>query len=302
MAQKSSGPPPIAFVLLLLALAGGGYWWFAIKPKSQVATIPGQTTQPTPTPGVPTTNIAPPVSVPPGTAIRIDGSTSMVTINQNLKRAFETQFPGTTVTPQANGSENGIKAVIAGQADIAAVSRPLTSAEQAQGLAAQPIGADQIAIVVGKTNPFQGGLTSAQVASIFQGQINNWSGVGGQPGILRVVNRPLASGTHQAFKDLALRGGNFGTTPNITTLPRDETTGLLRELKTDGIGYGTYSQVKTQQTVRVVPIDGITPDAPNYPFGRQLFYVYKNPPTPAVQSYLGYTGTPQGQQAILAGG
>jgi phosphate transport system substrate-binding protein len=225
----------------------------------------------------------------------------MVTINLNLKNGFQAKFAGTNVTTSAGGSNKGIADVAAGTVDLAALSRPLTSQEQSQGLVAVPVAIDQIAVVVGKNNPFAGGLISAQVQGIFTGQINNWSAVGGAANPLQVVNRPPVSGTHQSFKELVLKGSEFGTTPNIKTLPQDTTTLLLRELGNNGIGYATYAQVANQQTVRVVPIDGVTPGTPNYPFQRQLFYVYKNPPNPAVQAFLGYATSPEGRQAMLAG-
>ncbi len=159
---------------------------------------------------------------------------------------------------------------------------------------------DAIAIIVGKSNPFSPGLTSSQVADIFQGKINNWSGVGGAAANIRVINRPPVSGTHQAFKDLVLKSGNFGTSPNISTLPRDATTPLIQALGTDGIGYATFAQTASQQTVRVVPIDGLTPDAGTYPFKRSLYYVYKNP-SPGVQAFLGFATSPPGQQALVLG-
>lgn len=226
----------------------------------------------------------------------------MVQINQSLKRSFEAKFPGTTVTTSARGSDEGIQALLAGNADIAAVSRPLTPQEQSQGLVAMTVTTDAIAVVVGKTNPFDKSLTSAQVADIFEGRIINWSAVGGPSAIIRVINRPAVSGTHEVFQTLVLRGANFGTTPNITTLSRDATTPLLQALGTDGIGYATYSQVAKQTTVRVLPIDGVTPDAANYPYQRNLYYVYKQNPSPAVQAFLGYASSPQGQQAIAIGG
>ena len=310
MTKTSGGPPPIIFILIFLLLAGGGFWWFVMRPKtSPIGVQPGTInqpplggpgTQPLPPGQSPSINSAfpPPTQVPPGTNVRIDGSTSMVTINQNLKFGFERQFPGSNIIPQANGSDRGIQAVLGGQADVAAVSRPLTVQEQSQGLTAVAITTDQIAIVVGKTNPFQGSITSAQVAGIFQGQINNWSAIGGTPGPIRAINRPPVSGTHQTFKEIVLRGGNFG---NITTLPRDETTGLLRELRNDGIGYATYAQVLNQQTVRSIPIDGAVPGSPNYPLQRQLYYIYKNPASPGVQAFLGYATSPQGEQVMFAG-
>ncbi|QFS44266.1 phosphate ABC transporter substrate-binding protein [Nostoc sphaeroides] len=290
MSQKSA-PPPIVFILIFLALIGGGYWFFVISP--------GNVTPSVNTPSAGNSTFSPPSSVASGTTVRIDGSTSMVTINQNLKRAFERQFPGTNVVTSANGSQNGIADLIAGRADIAAVSRSLTAQEQSQGLMAVSVTKDAIALVVGKANPFNQGLTSAQVADIFQGKINNWSAVGGNSGTIRVINRPAISGTHQAFQEIVLKGANFGTTSNIATLPRDATTPLLQALGTDGIGYATFAQVANQQTVRFVPIDGLTPDASSYPYQRQLFYVYKNPASPGVQAFLGYATSPQGQQAMI---
>lgn len=290
MSQKNA-PPPIVFILIFLALIGGGYWFFVVRP--------GNVTPPVNTPSAGNSTFSPPSSVPSGTTVRIDGSTSMVTINQNLKRAFERQFPGTNVVTNANSSQNGIADLLAGRADIAAVSRSLTAQEQSQGLMAVSVTKDAIALVVGKANPFNQGLTSTQVADIFQGKINNWSAVGGNSGSIRVINRPAISGTHQAFQEMVLKGANFGTTSNIATLPRDATTPLLQALGTDGIGYATSAQVANQQTVRFIPIDGLTPDASGYPYQRQLFYVYKNPASPGVQAFLGYATSPQGQQAMI---
>jgi phosphate transport system substrate-binding protein len=290
MSHKNS-PPPIVFIVLFLALLGGGYWYFF--KREPVSTTPVTTTSAN------NSAFPAPSSVPSGTTVKIDGSTSMVTINQNLKKAFEKQFPGTSVVAIANGSQNGIADLVAGKVDIAAVSRPLTTQEQSQGLVAVSLTTDAIALVVGKANPFNQGLTSAQVADIFQGKISNWSAVGGNSGNIRVINRPVISGTHQAFQEIVLKKANFGTTPNITTLSRDATTPLLQALGTDGIGYATFTQVADQQTVRVLAIDGLTPNTSGYPYQRQLFYVYKNPASPGVQAFLGYATSPQGQQAMI---
>jgi phosphate transport system substrate-binding protein len=190
--------------------------------------------------------------------------------------------------------------LLAGNVDVAASSRPLTPQEQAQGLEAMPVALDNIAIVVGVNNPFNGGLTSDQLKGIFQGQITNWSQVGGPNSLIRVINRPPVSGTHQMFKEMVLNGEDFGNTSNISTMDRDATTPMLRALGNDGIGYATYAQVEKQQTVRSLPIDKDLPSSATYPFSRQLYYVYKNPPSQAVKDFLGYATSPQGQQAILA--
>ena len=313
---KSSGPPPIVFILLFLLLAGGGWFFFMNKPASQDANnpstppIPAGGGEASPLPSAPAgggaapvaaSSFALPTSVAPGTAVKIDGSTSMVTINLNLKNGFQAKFPGTTVDAKANGSANGIKDLVAGTADIAAISQPLTAQQQGQGLAAVPVALDTIAIVVGANNPFTGGLTSAEVQDIFKGTAQDWSKVGGPVGPIKVINRPEVSGTHQTFKEQVLSGANFGTTANITTLDRDATTPLLQALGNNGIGYATFAQVVNQKTVRVVPVNTATPEAGNYPYQRQLYYAYKNPPSQAVKDFLGYATSPDGQKAMLAG-
>jgi len=305
MSQRS-GPPPIVFILLFLGLLGGGYWWFFMRNPAPIST----TTQPennspageTTTPTTPTSAAFPlPTTVASGTTVKIDGSTSMVTVNQNLKNGFEKQFPGTKVEAVGNGTDKGIQDLLAGKVDVAAASRPLTAQEQGQGLKAVTVTQDAIALIVGTGNPFNKGLTSSQIADIFQGKINNWSAVGGASASIRVINRPAISGTHQTFKELVLKKVEFGKTPNITTLQRDATTPLIQALGTDGIGYATFAQVANQTKARVLSVDGLTPDAGNYPYQRSLYYVYKDPASAGVQAFLGYATSPQGQQALTLG-
>jgi phosphate transport system substrate-binding protein len=301
---KRSGPPPILYILMFLALAAGAYWLFFRNPKTASVTLPPQAEAPVaanpqgtaPAPA----NFSPPANVPAGTVVTIDGSTSMVLINEALKAGFQQQYPGTVVNTNAAGSDNGIQALLGGSADVAAVSRPLTAQEQAQGLVAVPVAADAIALVVGNNNPFQRGISSTQVGQIFTGSIDNWATLGGPAAPIRVINRPPVSGTAQAFQSMALGGQAFGTGTNVTTLDRDATTPMLQQLGPDGIGYATFEQVADQQTVRIVPIDGLTPEAPTYTFKRSLYYVYGDASNPAVQAFLGYASSPQGQQAIAS--
>lgn len=295
--SRKSGPPPIVFILLFLLISGAGYWWFFMRKPTTVSPGVEETTTPLTT----TTPFPLPTTVASGTTVKIDGSTSMVTINENLKNGFEKQFPGTKVETNGNGTDKGIEDILAGKVDIAAASRPLTAPEQSQGLKSVTISQDAIALMVGKANPFNQGLTSSQVADIFQGKINNWSAVGGPSVTIRVINRPVISGTHQIFKELVLKGANFGTTPNITTLSRDATTPLIQALGIDGIGYATWSQAANQKTARVLSIDGLAPNAGSYPYQRSLYYIYKDPANVGVKAFLGYATSPQGQQILTLG-
>ena len=237
-------------------------------------------------------------NVPAGTTVSIDGSTSMVGINEALKAAFLKTYPGTVVNTSATGSDNGMEALLGGSVSLAALSRPLTAEEQQRGLVAVPVAQDRIAIVVGIDNPFRRGLSSNQLAEIFRGEITNWATFGGVDRTIRVLNRPSVSGTAKAFRTIVLGGNNFGTTANITTMVRDATTPMLKQLGVDGIGYATYGQVADQRTVRVLAIDGSTPEAVAYPYQRPLFYVYRNPADPAVKAFLGLALSGEGKTVV----
>ena len=317
MSQKNETVPLILALLITGAIVGGGWWWFNNKSVSNVtSTSPAVNPSANNTPADPTNlpNNSPgsnssipitfsfPTDVASGTAISVNGSTSMVQINQAIKRGFEREFPQTTIATNGQGTGVGIDLLQQGKINIAAISRPLTEQEKATGLNAVPIARDAIAVVVGVNNPFRRGLTKTQVADIFQGKITNWSALGGNLSTIRVINRPPVSGTRQIFQKEALEGANFGTSANFTTLNRDATTPILRALSIDGISYATYAQVANQQTVRTVAIDGFTPEATNYPYYRVLYYAYQEPASPEVEDFLGYVLSPQGQQAILSGG
>jgi len=305
--QPAGGPkrglPPIVFILMGLAALWGlqSHWAKLLGWRPSLPTVSGVNSMLPGGSGAEGNHAAqfpPQQSVPAGTTITIDGSTSMVLINQALKAAFLQAYPGTVVNTSATGSDNGIQALLGGSVTLAALSRPLTAEEQQRGLVAVPVAQDRIAIVVGIDNPFRRGLSSNQLMQIFRGEITNWATFGGADRTIRVLNRPSVSGTHKAFQSVVLGGKNFGTTPNIKTLVRDATTPMLQQLGVDGIGYATYGQVADQRTVRVLAIDGSTPEADAYPFQRPLFYAYRQPADPAIKAFLGLALSEEGQARI----
>jgi phosphate transport system substrate-binding protein len=297
MSRKSL--PPIVYIAGVLA-AGAGYFAFKSFTTSVVGSNPSIPIEGTT--GQQSAEITPvfeiPATLPGGTTIKIGGATSMVQINRALKTAFEKKFSGVQAVTVASSSDKGLIDLAAGNLDIAGTSRELTEAEKSQGLLVVPVAKDKIAIVIGNDNGLRTGLTAAQVAKIFTGEIKNWSEVGGKSLAIRPVLRPANSGTHQSFQLIGLQGQPFGSGGNFKVLDRDATTPLLQALGADGIGYATFAQVANQSTVRFVAIDGTTPESANYPYQRSLSYAYKNPPSDAVKAFLGFATSTEGQQAI----
>ncbi len=233
----------------------------------------------------------PPTTVPAGTKVRVNGVSTTSEFNLMLKTSFENQFKSTEVETNISTYEQAILALIAGNIDIAALWRPLTTAEKNQGLIAIPVAQDQIAIIVSQDNPYRQSLTHAQVLQIFLGEITDWSQLGGQTGKIKVINRSSLKNIYDAFRELVLGGGYVPNAPNIIDMLGDDDTASLEALGTDGITYAAYSQVANQETVRILAIDGFMPQSVNYHYQRPLFYVYKSPANPAVKAFIGYTLT-----------
>ncbi|MBF2028694.1 MAG: DUF4912 domain-containing protein [Oscillatoriales cyanobacterium C42_A2020_001] len=239
-----------------------------------------------------------PSSLPNGTEVKLDGSSSMTVINEALKQRFQEKFPGTTLNLAANGSSEALQALLRGDIDLAAVGRSLTNAEKVQGLKQVPVSREKIAIFVGADNPFNGSLTAEQFAKIFRGEITDWSQVGGTPGPIRFIDRPDTSDTRQALRQYPVFQAAPFATGSTATQVADDTAAVVKELGKDGISYGIASQVVNRPGVKVLPMHETLPTDPRYPYSQLRSYVYKGEPNPQVQAFLGFATSAPGQEAV----
>lgn len=240
-----------------------------------------------------------PESLPEGTTLTLDGSVSMETINRSLLQRFQDLFPTVTVTEQQQGTATALQSVIAGTTDLAAIGRPLTDEERAAGIVEVPISREKIAIIIGRDNAFQGDVTFEQFAQIFRGEIVNWSELGGPDLPIRFIDRPADSDTRLALQGYDIfQTQAFSTGPNAVTLDTDSTANVVEALGNDGISYAIASQVLGQDNVQVVTMNTVLPDDPRYPYSQPRGYAYLGTPTPAVEAFLAFATTPEGQAVV----
>jgi ABC-type phosphate transport system substrate-binding protein len=242
-----------------------------------------------------------PKSLPSGTTVKVDGSSSMRVINEALRKGFEEKFPGTKVELASSGGTDGALAALQrGDINMAAVGRPLTNKEKAQGLVATPVSREKIAIIVGSDNPFKRDLTFVEFAKIFRGEITNWSQLGGAPGKIRFIDHPewgdtrRSLGTYDIFKKAPFKNG-----ANTTRLSEDDTASIVQALGKDGISYAIADQVLNLPNVRVIPIYKTMPSDPGYPYSQPRGYVYrKETATPGTLAFVGFTTSAPGQEIL----
>lgn len=282
--QKSSA---LGFALLLTTVA-------AAKPLEPIVAPPtlAQTAPPT---------FPLPSSIPSGTTVQIEGSSSMATTNQALKQQFERQFSGSKINLNYSGSAVGLQALRDGKADLAAIGRSLTQSERNQGLVPVAVGRGKIALIISPDNPFRGSITVPQFVKIVRGEITDWSELGGTPGRIRFIDRPDLSDTRNAFRNYAI----FTNTPyqvgaTATRTGEDSTQAVAQQLGRDGLSFAPANQVLNQANLRIVPMHNTLPTDPRYPFSQPFYYVHKANPSPGAAAFLGYTTSNSGVEVTRA--
>ena len=241
-----------------------------------------------------------PDALPKDSKLTIDGSGSLTAVNQVLKEKFSAKYANTPVTFSTNGSVAGLKALVDGKVDLAAIGRSLTDAEKAQGLVEILIKREKIAMLVSEANPFTGSLTIQQFAKIFRGEVTDWSEVGGKAGAIRLVDQPEASDTRNAFPNYPVfKETPFKSVASATQVSDENPTTIASKLGEDGISYITADAVKNVKGARMVLMHQTLPDNPRYPFSQPIAYVYKKGTlSPATLAFLTYMSGDEAKAAI----
>lgn len=104
--------------------------------------------------------------------VSVAGSSSVSSVMEKLKEAYEAVNSGATIEIQTSDSTTGITSAIEGSCDIGMASRDLK--EEETGVTATKIAIDGIAVIVNKENPVED-LTSDMVKQIFMGEVAAWA-------------------------------------------------------------------------------------------------------------------------------
>ncbi|MGB5917455.1 MAG: substrate-binding domain-containing protein, partial [Phormidesmis sp.] len=197
-----------------------------------------------------------PASVEKGTEITVSSSSdNMNAISAALRQGFESTYANSKVTVETKDANAALQDVLNGNADLAAISRPLTAAEKQKGLIAVPVRREKIAIVVDKDNPFSNSITGSQFAQIFRGEIKNWSAVGGPDSVIKLVDRPASSETRQALSPYPVfTTAPFNAANGATTLESDTPEALITALGTNGVGYVLVGELAGQPELKALPL------------------------------------------------
>ncbi|MCD8056528.1 MAG: phosphate ABC transporter substrate-binding protein [Clostridiales bacterium] len=185
--------------------------------------------------------------------VTTNGSTSMEKVIGSLGEAFEALYDGVTVEYSATGSGSGIQAVIDGTCEIGLSSRALTDDEVAEGLTGTVIAYDAIAVIVDTSNTVTS-LTLDEIASIFKGEITNWSELGGEDAEIVVIGREAGSGTRGGFEEIVGVEDECDYDQELTS-----TGDVITSVSTTPGAIGYASLASVSDSVTTVTVDGVYP-------------------------------------------
>ncbi|MDO4961847.1 MAG: phosphate ABC transporter substrate-binding protein [Eubacteriales bacterium] len=236
--------------------------------------------------------------------ISLAGSTSMQKLCDALSESFMEVYPDITVTVEYTGSGAGIEALTAGSIDIGNSSRNLKSGETDKGAVENIVAVDGIAVIVDKDQTATE-LTSEQLASIYKGEITNWSEVGGNDGAIVVIGRENGSGTRSAFEELLDVADACAYAQEL-----DSTGGVLAKVASTPGSIGYISLDKVDATVQAVVLDGAEASeesilAGNYKLSRPFVMATMgavSEQNDLVKTWFDYIASEDGQAVIKAVG
>lgn len=241
--------------------------------------------------------------------LRISGASTIQPILKRTAPEF-TAATGILLNISGGGSAHGITAVLAGEADIGMLSRS-PSDEEAKILEVTRIGYDALALVVHESNALDD-LTHDQVRDIFQGNITEWQSISPrQSGMIARVGKAHGRSTRLLFDQF------FGLTAadypkNLPIVGADASGILYVSIDPQAIAYisagSILRAIRLGAPVKLLSIDGKFPKPDlirnaDYPYGRPLNLVTRNPQSPKVRQFLDWiTHHEKGQQAVEAEG
>lgn len=239
------------------------------------------------------------------TTVSVSGSTSVSHVMEVLAETYH-KDNGINVEVQSTGSSAGIRAAKDGTSMIGMSSRDVKDSEMTADTEEIVIARDGIAIAVNTENSIKS-LTQEQIASIYRGEVKNWSEVGGENKPIVVITRDTASGTRGAFEDILKLTRKINGT-KVSAISQQAQVGngngMVKTIVANNpyaIGYISLGSV--DESVRAVEVGGVAATDENiatgdYAIARPFVVLVKNDVAQEARDFIAYVLSDKGQVLV----
>lgn len=222
------------------------------------------------------------------------GSDSTLLVLKALAAGFEKET-GKSVKLEGGGSGAGAKAAIAGDVQLAFLSRELNATEKAAGLVGTAYALDGVAVIVNKANA-QADTTTADLKAFFTGATEAWKD--GKPVV--PFNRNADSGTREVFQEIVL-GKGVAFTDRAAVKHDGIIVSSVAKIPA-ALAYTSLSEAD-ESVIKVLTVNGIKPNAETlrskaYPLSRTPTLATKGEATGDAKAFIDYVVGPKGQAVV----
>lgn len=209
-----------------------------------------------------------------GPVLNVVGTGDGLEMLQEIGEGFKAAHPGIGIKiPPSIGSGGGIAAVSSGTERMGRVARPLKDSEVEFGLNYVPVAKIPSAVFA---HPSTGvtEVSSADLAKLYAGEIQNWSELGGADLRVKIVRREDADSTLQVLRATMPGWTDLKISPRSkTAVTTQEAISTARDVE-GAIAFGPYSR-PLEEGLSVLKIDGHHPTDAAYPSTVTLALIYK---------------------------
>ncbi len=233
----------------------------------------------------------------PQVSLTLVGEDSLQWLAQSLGNAFSQMRPEVTITFHVANATEGLRAPSEDARAIGLIGRTVKATELYR-VRAVVVARDGVAVIVNQKNPINA-IMSSQISQVFSGEIMTWP-TGPYVGQnIVVVSREEGAGTRNAFEAMAMNKRRVALTAVI--MPGEAAVVDYVARHPDAIGYASMGMLNSD--VRALAVDSVplspqTVESQKYPFVRTLAFIVPQEADPAVQAFLDFVLSPDGQATV----
>ncbi len=228
----------------------------------------------------------------------VAGSSTMLPYMAKLEEGFTKMHPKILIESEGGGSTAGLIAVKRTAIDLATMSREVKRDEDDQYTRDYLVGKDAVAIIVHQANQITG-LKEKQLNDIFTGKITNWQQIGGTDAPIAIVSRKAGSTTRKAMDEMVMQGLDFPK--SVAIAESAEAVVKTVAANPNAIGYVALKDLSTGvQALHInnIPVSKETILSGRYPLSRSFYLVIYDKPKTAVQKFVDYVMSNEGQTIL----
>lgn len=221
---------------------------------------------------------------------------------RNMAARFMRDYPDLKIeVPDSVGSSGGIRAVLAGKAELARTARPLRDEEKAAGLTEIVFAKAPVVFAVHPSVTGIESITAAKALAVFSGTATDWSELGGAPGPIYRVCRETPE-TSRDVLNAAIPGFEAtGCQGQAVAYATPEAVDMVAS-HPGTIGYFTLPSMTTSK-LRPLAFEGVAPTPENlgrgtYPLAIPFALAYKPPLGPAAARFVAALGLPDARTLL----